>query len=623
MIIYQNDCKGFREDVGNFKVAESIERNFIKNMGYKPNNNEVMSWNNSFMFVDQIINKAELPDDCGVLIEFNIPNYNKRIDFIITGYDDFNNENFIIMELKQWQTAEATTKDGIVKTVLNRSFVETTHPSYQASSYKLFLSNFNENIYLNNINAYSCAYLHNYNEKSPEPLKDTIYSDYVEDSPLFFRNDYEKLVSFIRKYVGKGNGILTLYKIDQGKIRPSQKLIDYVNELYEGNDAFILLDDQKIVFESALEIVTTNRFSINEKRTIIIEGGPGTGKSVISFNLLGKLLKKSLNTVFVAPNAAFRDVMIKRLAKNQRKQVLKYLITGSGRFTNLERNTFDVIIVDEAHRLKDEKAYGYSGDNQIEDIISSSYVNIFFIDDNQKIRPEDIGSVENIIKISKKHQSSIYRFKLDTQFRCAGANSYIDWLDYIFKIDESKKTLNWENSGFDFRIIDDPNELYDHIKNFNSQGFSARMLAGYAWKWTKDGNANADIEDVIIPEYDFKKPWNSRNSRTTWADDIEGINQVGCIHTSQGLEFDYVGVIIGKDLRYDPQTQTLYCDWNTYKDSVGKKGLKNNHQLLTNLVKNIYKTLMTRGLKGCYTFIYDSALKNYFKDHINRIKVSI
>mgnify|MGYP000851203726 FL=1 len=244
----------------------------------------------------------------------------------------------------------------------------------------------------------------------------------------------------------------------------------------------------------------------------------------------------------------------------------------------------------------------------------------FFIDDNQKIRPEDIGSVENITSIARKFNSEVYKFKLETQFRCSGADSYIDWLDYVFQIDKSKKVSNWQNTDLDFRLIDDPNDVYHLIKNWVSQGLKARMLAGYAWKWTKEGNANAEVEDVCIPEYGFCMPWNSRSSRTTWADDDEGINQIGCIHTSQGLEFDYVGVIIGKDLRYNEWSNEIYADWNSYKDNAGKKGLKLKPQMLTNLVKNIYKTLLTRGLKGCYVFIYDEGLKKYFKKELEKLK---
>ncbi|MCF7944228.1 MAG: DUF2075 domain-containing protein [Spirochaetia bacterium] len=153
------------------------------------------------------------------------------------------------------------------------------------------------------------------------------------------------------------------------------------------------------------------------------------------------------------------------------------------------------------------------------------------------------------------------------------------------------------------------------MRQKQAKGSSARMLAGYAWKWTskKEGNANGEVEDVRIDEFDFAMPWNSRNARSTWAIDDSGINQIGCIHTSQGLEFDYVGVIIGKDLQYDPAQKKLYASWEHYKDLTGKKGLKNDPAHLISLVKNIYKVLLTRAMKGCFIFCHDPKLQEYFR----------
>jgi hypothetical protein len=158
--------------------------------------------------------------------------------------------------------------------------------------------------------------------------------------------------------------------------------------------------------------------------------------------------------------------------------------------------------------------------------------------------------------------------------------------------------------------------VYDHIRKHADEGLHARMLAGYAWKWTsaRDGNPDGEIEDVVIADYDFSMPWNSRNARTTWAIDPSGIDQIGCIHTSQGLEFDYVGIIIGKDLRFDPEEKRLYASWNDYKDASGKKGLKDNPQMLTQLVKQIYKVLLTRAMRGCYIFCCDRHLQEYFME---------
>lgn len=340
-----------------------------------------------------------------------------------------------------------------------------------------------------------------------------------------------------------------LYDIQFGNIRPSKKLIDHVCGMFKGNKEFILIDSQKIAYEKAIEIAT----KADSKTVLIIKGGPGTGKSVISINLLGALLKEELNVVFVAPNAAFRDVIMKKLAQENRLNRLKVLFKGSSSFVDVKPNTFDTIIVDEAHRLKNGTAYQYYGENQLEDIIKSALSIILFIDDNQRVRPEDIGTVAEIKRVAETLGAKIFELELDAQFRCSGAEGYINWLDHIFQIRDTANFNGWDRKDFDFRICDNPNILRNLIADKNRQGFSARILAGYAWKWTseEEGNRNGEVDDVEILEHNFKMPWNSRRSRTTWAIDPSGLNQVGCIHTSQGLEFDFVGVIVGYDLKFN------------------------------------------------------------------------
>lgn len=140
------------------------------------------------------------------------------------------------------------------------------------------------------------------------------------------------------------------------------------------------------------------------------------------------------------------------------------------------------------------------------------------------------------------------------------------------------------------------------------------MLAGYAWKWTPEKeNPDANVPDVDIPEFGFARPWNSRHDQYSWAINDSGQHQVGCIHTSQGLEFDYIGVIIGRDLQYDPETHELVGDYNNYYDSTGKKGLKDNPDRLTKYIKDIYRVLLSRGMKGCAVFCCDENLRAYFK----------
>jgi DUF2075 family protein len=614
MIVYQNTTKGFLKDVDTNRITDEIKRHYFEKTGRtKFADNEDTSWINSMEFMGKVIRRSEVKEDCGVLIEFGLPSVNKRIDFIIAGEDIAGNKNFIIIELKQWKEAESTDKKDLVKTKYFGGGT-TTHPSYQASSYKLYLKDYNENVYNSSITPFSCAYLHNYTEQSPEPLKADIYEHIIKDSKLYFKEDFKKLEDFIKKYVGQGKGKDILYKIESGNIKPSKQLINHVTGLYKGNPEFILLDEQKVAYETAYKLA----LDAKTKTTIIINGGPGTGKSVVSMSLLGGLLKKAKNVIFSAPNASFREVMVDKLVRAEDASRVKYLLKGSGAFYNAKPNIFDVIVVDEAHRLKNEKAFMYKGKNQIEDIINASLVNIFFIDEDQMIRPEDIGTVQEIKRVAELHGSRVEELILTAQFRCSGADGYVNWINDVLRIKETGNYDGWDEKDYEFKILNTPNELRSRIQEKSGQGHNARLLAGYAWEWTAEnkGNSDAQVHDVKIPEFDFAMPWNSRKIGTTWAIHKEGINQVGCVHTSQGLEFDYVGIIVGKDLQFDPANDKFFTEWDAYKDTKGKQGLSKSPEELCKLVRNVYRILLTRGIKGCYVYFEDKNVRDYFEKRL-------
>ncbi len=613
MIIYKNDLLGFQNDVDSNMIADLVESSFLSKIGRRIALNEKRAITNSMQFMESIVRKADLSETCGVQLEYMIPTTSKRIDFMIAGKDGQGNKNFVIVELKQWdKKIEATRKDGIVKTPYH---YEDPHPSYQAYAYKSFLMDFHEDIYNGRLKPFSCAYLHNYRRNHPEPLEYVTYEKLVKDTPIYFKDDYEKLQKFLNKHVRYGSGEEILYEIEKGKIRPSKKLIDYVTGMFEGNSEFTLLDKQKLAYETALDIAKNSK----QATAVIIKGGPGTGKSVISVNLLGALLKEKLNPLFVAPNAAFREVIIDKLAQNHSKTRLRNIFSGSSSFTDMEKNAYDVIIVDEAHRLKNQKAFMYQGENQVKDILNAGRTAIFFIDDDQVIRPEDIGSVAELKKRAKEYGMNVREMELSVQFRCSGAEGYVNWLNNTLHIKDTANYDGWESEDFEFKIFEDPNKLREAILEKDRQNFNSRILAGYAWSWTshKKGNPDADVDDIVILEHDFSMPWNSRKVGSTWAIDEEGVHQAGCIHTSQGLEFDYVGVIVGNDLCFDPDKMEFYADWKSYKDSAGKSGLKEKPEELKALIKNIYKVLMSRAHMGCYVYFVDKEAEKYFKTRLN------
>jgi DUF2075 family protein len=618
MIIYSNTASGFREDVdsGN-KIVNAIDAALRQKMGRAVGHREKEAWQNSLGFMERVLRRAHIPDDCGVLVEYVIPATSNRIDFLVSGRNGSGEDNFVLIELKQWQKAESTDLDGIVMTAVGGGVRETRHPSYQAYSYKAFLADYNEDVSSGELGAHACAFLHNYEPSNPEPLRSSFYGKYLEEAPIYFKNDQAELEAFLTRHVGGGKGVEILYRLEEGRLKPTKKLMDFVGSLFGGGSDFVLLDEQKSAFEIARSVAIGGAAE-KGKQVVVIKGGPGTGKSVVSMNLLGVLLKHGLSAQFVAPNASFRDVMMRTLARGNSLVRLKSLFKGSSSFTDSSRDAFDVVIVDEAHRLKNGAAYQYRGENQIEDIVKAAKVSIFFVDDSQVIRPEDIGSTAEIRRVATGFGAEVSEIELVAQFRCSGATGYVNWLDDVLRIRDTANFDGWDRDAFEFKIFDNPNDLHAEILAKHSGGLKARLLAGYAWKWSglSEGNRDAQKCDVEVPEFDFRLPWNSRKIGTTWAMDEGGVSQVGCIHTSQGLEFDYVGVIVGKDLRFDVGSGRYVTEWNSYKDRNGKKGMKEKPEELNLLVRNIYKVLMTRGIKGCYVYFEDKEMEKIFKERL-------
>lgn len=616
MIIYRNSVSDFRNEVDQNIIVEQIEKQYHKLIGRRVGTSERRAWNNSLQFMERVVRRSNIPDDCGVLIEYNIPSTSKRIDFVLTGHDENNQSNFVIVELKQWEEAESSTKDALVRTYLGQGIRDVPHPSYQASSYKKYMTDMNAAIYEGGIRASSCAYLHNYTKQEPEPLLQEQYRELVEESPIFFRSDTEKLQAFLNKYVGKGKGLGILFEIENGRIAPSRKFIEFVSELFEGNEIFTLLDEQKVALSSILDIA----LNAKEKTCIIINGGPGTGKSVVAMNAFARLLENKLNLQFIAPNAAFRETLLEYLSRGSKysKTRLKALFSGSGSFYDAKNNEFDVLICDEAHRLKKKGTYMYKGVSQVRDLIHAAKVSVFFVDDYQMIRPDDEGSIARINEVADELSVKVETVHLEAQFRCSGAEGFINWVDHTLQIRDTANFNGWDKESFEFEIMDNPHALWAKIEEKDRESYNARLLAGYAWPWTseKDGNSDAQIADIVIEEHDFAMPWNSRSQVNTWATDPNKKDQIGCIHTSQGLEFDYVGVIIGNDLRYDRESGTLYASASDYYDRSGKKGISKDPEALVVMIKNIYKVLMSRGMKGCFIYCTDPDVQQYFKERL-------
>lgn len=622
MIVYQSTKLGFLKDASN--GIEDIVRERVRdklNIDIKIGSSEYNSWKNSLgdaMY--KVMQADKIPDDSGVAIEYSIPRTRNRIDFIVTGEDDEGKEIVVVIELKQWTDIQKTEKDAIVVTRFQNGLKEELHPSYQAWSYSALLRGFNATVYEENIGLEPCAYLHNHIDD--DVILSHLYIDYLQKAPAFCKGDKEKLQNFIAKFVKHGERKNTLYRIDQGEIRPSKNLADSMVSMIKGNEEFIMIDDQKIAYEAALSLV--RRSSRNNKNVLIVEGGPGTGKSVVAINLLVHVTKLGLNTQYVTKNAAPRAVFESKLTGTLKKTEISNMFTGSGSYVNHEHDTFDCLIVDEAHRLNEKSGmFRNLGENQIKEVMESSKCSIFFIDEDQKVTWNDIGNKEEIEKWANKIGAKIQNLKLESQFRCNGSDGYLSWLDNVLGIKDTANTT-LEGIIYDFKIVDSPNELRDLIFNKNKINNKARIVAGYCWDWLSKNQNN--INDIIIPEYDFGMKWNLASDGNVWIISPKSVSEVGCIHTCQGLEVDYIGVIVGNDFVVrngevitDPSKRA-----KTDASIKGyKKEFKENSETAKRkadaIIRNTYRTLMTRGMKGCYVYFVDKETEEFFKSRIKGV----
>ena len=622
MIVYSATKAEFNNDVIMNSISDKVLRKLIEANIHGGTEGEYRAWQNSLNFMKNVLDDKEFDDDIIVAIEYQIPRTSKRVDFIIAGADSNDKSNVIIVELKQWEKVEKIDDEMLhsVKSFTGGANRMVSHPSYQAYSYAVFIRNSSEQVQDENINIIPCAYLHNYEERYVDQLNDEIYKIWYDEAPFFIKNQVLDLRNFIKKYINKksSDGDL-LYKIDNGRIRPSKSLQDCLVSLMKGNKEFMLLDEQAVVYDMCIKTMKQCLKDM-KKRTIIIQGGPGTGKSVLAINLLKKYISSmGLNASYVTKNSAPREAYLKLLSKSDlKKEVnIKQLFRSPFGLCKTPSNFYDCLIVDEAHRLVRQMYGDFQGQNQIMECINASLLTIFLIDENQKITTKDIGSIDEINKWANQLNSRVILnddTTLTSQFRCNGSDQYIQLLNNILQIGESVD-IDVNDLNFDIKVFDDPNELRDELRKKNQINNKARMVAGYCYDWDVK-NHRGDYD--IYLENDFKAKWNLESDKI-WAINPSSFEEVGCIHTAQGLEFDYVGVFIGQDLRYDEVNNQIIIDKSKISKDDKTSGIKScGEGLARQLIKNTYKTLLTRGQKGCYIYCEDKALSRYIKEMINK-----
>jgi len=619
MRLYEGTSKQFIEDAIQNQIAEKLKIAYENYYGRRVNPREMTSWTNSLQFMKNAIERNSLFENM-IVLEYELPYSNERIDFIIFGEGNDNKQNVVVVELKQWSEVKDCDVEGNVITFVGGAYRMEPHPSYQVEGYHYYLKDFVHLFDETDVNLSSCVYCHNY---SNSVLFLPKFQDILNSFPVFTRKDFEKIGNYLKSKLSNGNGFELFNRFITSDIKPSKKLIEQAHRMISGQKAFTLIDEQ-ITANNTIIDRAKKCSKLKKKSVIIVRGGPGTGKSVIALNAVAELLSKGL-TVFHATGSAAFTTTLRKIVGSRTAKLFKYF--NSFQAQKVKENEIDALVCDEAHRIRKTSNSRYmrkelrSGTPQVEELMRAAKVCIFFIDDYQIVRPEEIGSTELIKKTAEKFEAEIFDFELKTQFRCSGSDGYLNWIDNILGIRETANFMLTKNEKMEFKIFNSPEELYEEIKKKNKEKTnSARLVAGFCWSWS-DPNPDGTLkEDVVIGN--FRMTWEAKNDAkkvapgipkaALWAYDPNGVNQVGSIYTIQGFEFEYVGVIFGKDLIYDPVKK----EWVGILKNSADPMIKKDKENFIKYVKNVYRVLLTRGMKGCYIYFLDKSTENFFRSKI-------
>ena len=602
------------------RIAEKLRVEYVAQIGHKPGGAEFASWQNSLTALALVIDQAELSDH-GVILEYQLGNTSRRLDALLTGCDNRSDEHAVIVELKQWGETAASNADGCVETFVGQRLRPVPHPSVQVGQYEQWLLDNHTVFYDDKVLLSGVSWLHNMLYNATDELFAPKHAEYLATNPLFTGDQSDVLAEFLNERLSDGDGIPVMEKVLDSRYKPSKKLLDHTAAMVAGQKEFILLDEQFVAFESVLAAAREG-LKHDSKQVILIKGGPGTGKSVIALHLVGRLAKSGFNAQHATGSKAFTENMRRIVGPRARAQFAYF-----NQFGHFPRNEIDVLILDEAHRLRKTSAHRFQPKSQrtdleqVDELVLSAKTSVFFIDDLQAVRPDEVGNTDLIRGAAHRNGAEIQEFELETQFRCAGSDAFVSWVDNTLGLRETANPIWDGDEGFEFQIVDSVEQLDAMIRSKADEGHTARLVAGFCWKWSNPLDDGTLVPDVSVGAWQM--PWNARPEAGRLADGIPksvfwashpgGINQVGCIYTAQGFEFDYVGVIFGRDLRWDPASGVWVGDPGASRDPTVRPA---KGDAFVELVKRTYRVLLTRGMKGCYVHFEDGATREWVGSRI-------
>jgi uncharacterized protein len=604
MHLYSGATAHFVADATRNRIAGKLADAFFDQFRYQPAQSEVRSWQNSLCAMAQVVQLADL-DDHGVVVELQLPLSSRRLDCLFTGHDAADAPQGVIVELKQWDQIEPSNIEECVTVFLGARLRDVLHPSRQVGNYKRYLQDVHTTFSDGSVGLEACSYLHNMTFAPASVLFDTRFGTLLQQYPAYTGDQADDLASFLDHQLTGGDGLPVLERVLKGRYRPHKRLLDHTARVIRHEPVFILLDEQQVAFNDIIGGVREGQHS-TEQTTFLIRGGPGTGKSVIAVNLLAELSADGFATKHATGSKAFTENLRKVVGARASAQFGYF-----NGFSNVEPGILDALICDEAHRIRETsnsrftQATTRSDLSQVEELMRAAKVTVFFIDDLQVVRPGEVGSSALIRETAARLRIPVVEHELETQFRCDGSDAFVGWVENTLELRQTPNVLLDPGEEFDFDVVDSPQELEQLIRAKAAAGATARLSAGFCWRWSNPEPDGSLIDDVKVGNWSM--PWNARSGagrlgpgipkENYWASDPRGVDQVGCVYTAQGFEYDYAGVIWGRDLVYRPRKGWLGQPEYS-RDTIVKRAASQDIARFTDLVKNTYRVLLTRGLKA-------------------------
>jgi hypothetical protein len=603
-------------------LAEQARIQFDMGVG----DGEVRSWRNSLPafladLVDAGLGHVE------VLLEHKLPHSPKRVDVVLCGRNPKHGRpTYVLVELKQWTKAEPHS-DDLVR--IDHYANPVLHPVEQVRRYCEYLVDSTPALAEQSGSVHGLAYLHNARESGVWRISQYAIDDYGR---MFTLDTKGQLVDRLRALLdpeptARDDSRRAAEEFLGMRHAPSKPLLELAAKEIQEREQFVLLDEQQVAYSLVNQAVDRAR-AARTQTVVVILGGPGSGKSVIALSLLGELARRGRKVLHATGSSAFTSTMRKHAGKRNRRvqTMFKYF----NNFIESERFELDVLICDEAHRIRETSVNRYTRSEarakarrQIEELIDAARVPVFLLDEHQTVRPGEMGSLSEIRAAAEAAECKVEVVHLGGQFRCGGSEFFDTWVARLLGI--RGNATSWSDlvtrtdDEFVVRSAESPREMESWLLDQRAKDLgTARIAAGYCWRWSDPVTDNGT--KVLVPDVrigDWHRPWNAKPDKVVpdapashfWASDDRGFGQVGCIYTAQGFEYDWAGVIFGNDFvrRGDR--------WEARRDHSHDPAVKRADDLhFATLIRNTYKVLLTRGMRGVCVYSEDPETQDYLRE---------